>query len=64
MAPNRAGWEGLILAFVMICSVLLGASYVISLSFGIPIPWLAILIVAGLLTAGAYRLRLRRAGRS
>jgi hypothetical protein len=63
MSPARLPWEGLILTFVMICSVLIGVSYVISINFRVPIPWLAIVVIAVVGTAGAYRLKLRRVGR-
>jgi ABC-type iron transport system FetAB permease component len=53
-------WEIALLTFVILISIFLGVGYVISLSLAIPIPWLAILIVAGLLTGALYTARQRR----
>ena len=59
MQPQQPRWEGLILAFVMIFTVLLGIVYAAAVVFRIAVPWLAILIVAVIVTI-ALALRQRR----
>ncbi|NWG18727.1 MAG: hypothetical protein HXY39_00210 [Chloroflexi bacterium] len=59
MAPKSPGWEGTILAFVMISTVLIGAAYSIALVYATPVPWLALLVVAAGLALG-LRHRSRR----
>ena len=46
MRSKQPGWEGSILAFAIIFTVLFGAAYSISNAFRVPIPWLAILILS------------------
>ena len=46
MRSKQPGWEGSILAFAIIFTVLFGAAYSISNAFRVPIPWLAILIIS------------------
>ena len=46
MRSKQPSWEGSILAFAIIFTVLFGAAYSISNAFRVPIPWLAILIVS------------------
>ncbi|HEX5692532.1 MAG TPA: hypothetical protein VFX76_21100 [Roseiflexaceae bacterium] len=50
MQPQQPRWEGLILAFVMIFTVLLGIVYAVAVVFRITVPWLAILLVAAAVT--------------
>jgi hypothetical protein len=60
MPPQQPRWEGLILAFVMIFTVLLGVVYSIAVVFRFAVPWLAILIASAALTAVLVFLRRRR----
>jgi len=46
MQPKQPSWEGAILAFGIMFTVLLGVAYGISVTFRVPIPWLAILIIS------------------
>lgn len=46
MAPESPGWEGTILAFVMIFTVLVGVAYSIALVYATPVPWAVLLVVA------------------
>lgn len=57
MQSKQPSWEGAILAFAMMFTVLLGIAYALSVTFRLPIPWLAILIIS--LVAG-LALRFRR----
>jgi hypothetical protein len=50
MRSRQPGWEGMILAFVMIFTVLLGAVYAVAIVFRFAVPWLAILILAIIIT--------------
>jgi hypothetical protein len=59
MQPQQPRWEGLILAFVMIFTVLLGAVYAAAVIFRFAVPWLAILLLSVLLTVVLARLRRR-----
>ena len=59
MRPKQPGWEGAILAFAMMFTVLLGTAYSISVVFRVPIPWLAILIIS-LISMLAFRYRRRQ----
>lgn len=59
MRQMISNWEGFLLLFVVISAVFTGIAYVLSINFAIPIPWLAILIVALLASLG---IRARRAG--
>ncbi|MFO7167207.1 MAG: hypothetical protein DIU80_004190 [Chloroflexota bacterium] len=61
MASKGSGWEGTALAFAMIFTVLMGVAYVLGISYGITIPWLAILVVSLLVAAALRLLRHRRA---
>lgn len=54
MRSQQPGWEGSILAFAIIFTVLIGIAYSLSATYRIPIPWLAILIVS---LAGMLALR-------
>lgn len=44
MPTNKPSWEGMLLAFAMIFTVLIGLAYVFANFFRTPIPWLAILL--------------------
>jgi LPXTG-motif cell wall-anchored protein len=50
----------MILAFAMIFTVLLGSVYGVAVVFKFAVPWLAVLILSGLATAGLYVWRRRR----
>ena len=60
MKPQQPGWEGIILAFVMIFTVLLGSIYGIAVAFKFAVPWLAILIVSLGITGALYYYYQRR----
>ena len=60
MQPQQPGWEGTILAFIMIFTVLLGSIYGIAVAFKFAVPWLAILIVSIAATVALYYYRRRR----
>jgi hypothetical protein len=60
MASKQPSWEGTILAFMVILSVLIGVGYVIALNFGIPVPWLALTIIALGIALGARFARKQR----
>jgi len=51
---SQPSWEGTILAFAMIFTVLLGAVYGFAVVFKFAVPWLAILILS---VAAALALR-------
>jgi hypothetical protein len=51
MQSHRPGWEGTILAFAMIFTVLLGAVYAVAIVFRFAVPWLAILVLSIVVTA-------------
>ncbi len=61
MSEPRGSWEGTILNFVVILSVLMGVAYVLAINFRLPIPWLAIVALAAL-AAGGVRFARRRRG--
>jgi hypothetical protein len=44
MSTNQPSWEGTLLAFAMIFTVLIGLSYVFANIFRIPVPWVAVLV--------------------
>lgn len=48
MNQKSPGWEGVILAFVMIATVLIGVAYSVALVYSTPIPWAVLLAVAAL----------------
>ena len=60
MRSRQPGWEGMILAFAMIFTVLLGAVYGFAVVFKFAVPWLLLLILAVLLTAILYIWRRRQ----
>ena len=51
---SQPSWEGTLLAFAMIFTVLLGAVYGVAVVFKFAVPWLAILILS---VAAALALR-------
>ena len=59
MRPRQPGWEGPILAFVMIFTVLLGSVYGVAVVFKFAVPWLALLIVSVALTIALVYMRRR-----
>ncbi len=61
MPTQQPSWEGLLLAFGMIFTVLLGLSYGVSIYLRMPIPWFLILILSFVATVGLVFLRRRRA---
>jgi hypothetical protein len=61
MPTQQPNWEGLLLAFGMIFTVLLGLAYGVSIFFRTPIPWFVILILSFAVTFGLVLLRRRRA---
>lgn len=58
MPEQPPGWEGTILAFVVIATVLIGSAYSIALVYDIPTPWTVLLVIAAIAA-----LWLRRRGR-
>jgi Flp pilus assembly protein TadB len=56
MPEKSPGWEGTILAFVMIATVLIGVAYSIALVYATPIPWAILLVIAAI---AAFWLRRR-----
>jgi hypothetical protein len=46
MQSQQPGWEGTILAFAIIFTILLGATYSIAVVYKFAVPWLAILILS------------------
>lgn len=59
MPTQEPNWEGLILAFAMIFTVLLGVFYGVSMLFRTPVPWLVALVLSLVLTFGLRYLRSR-----
>jgi hypothetical protein len=57
MRPQQPRWEGLILAFVLIFTVLLGVVYSVAVVFRFAVPWLAILIASAAITFGLAYVR-------
>lgn len=57
MPSQGPNWEGLILAFAMIFTVLLGVFYGVSMLTRTPVPWLIALVLALALTFGLRYLR-------
>jgi len=60
MRSQQPRWEGLILAFAMIFTVLLGSVYGIAVVFKFAVPWLAVLLLSAVATAGLYWWRRRK----
>lgn len=60
MPEKSPGWEGTILAFVMIATVLIGSAYGIALVYEIPVPWAILLVVAAIAALWLRRLRRKR----
>jgi hypothetical protein len=58
MPKQSPGWEGTVLAFVMIATVLIGSAYGVALAYAIPVPWVVLLVIAAIAA-----LWLRRRGR-
>ncbi|HEU5100844.1 MAG TPA: hypothetical protein VFU22_17565 [Roseiflexaceae bacterium] len=54
MQPNQSSWEGTLLLFALLFTVLMGVTYGAAIWFRTPIPWLANLVLA-LLGALAFR---------
>lgn len=48
MPPKSPGWDGTILAFFMIATVLIGAAYSVALVYATPVPWALLLAVAAI----------------
>jgi hypothetical protein len=59
MPTQQPNWEGPLLAFGGIFTVLLGLSYGVSIYFRTPIPWFVILIVSLATAFGLSYLRRR-----
>ena len=57
MQPNQSSWEGTILVFALLFTVLMGVTYGVAVMFRTPIPWFANLVLALL---GALALRYSR----
>jgi len=57
MQSNQSSWEGTILIFALLFTVLMGVTYGAAIWFRTPIPWFANLVVAML---GALALRYLR----
>jgi hypothetical protein len=59
MQPQQPGWEGTILAFAIIFTILLGATYSVAIVFKFAVPWLTILAlsVIGALVLRYFRRR-------
>jgi hypothetical protein len=60
MKSGQPGWEGIILAFVIIFTVLLGSVYGVAVVNKFAVPWLAVLLLSLLLTAALAIWRGRR----
>jgi hypothetical protein len=60
MPTQQPDWEGPLLAFGGIFTVLLGLSYGVSIYFRTPIPWFVLLIVSLVATLGLSYLRRRQ----
>jgi len=60
MPAEETNWEGLLLAFGGIFTVLLGLSYGVSIYFRTPIPWFVILVLSVAVTFGLRYLRRRQ----
>lgn len=52
MQPKSPGWEGFLLAFAIIFTVLFGLTYVVAEIFLVPIPWLVIALIAAVIAYG------------
>jgi hypothetical protein len=59
MPTKQPGWEGTLLAFALIFTVLMGVTYGAAIYFRTPIPWLLNIVVA---LIGAVALRYARRG--
>lgn len=59
MAPKQS-WEGTILAFVLILTVLMGIGYTIGMTYLISVPWPVLVLIA---LIGALGLRFYRRSR-
>jgi hypothetical protein len=60
MNTRRPSWEGILLAFAMIFTVLLGVVYGIAVVFRFAVPWLAVLLLSVVLTIALYFWQRRR----
>ncbi len=60
MSTKQPGWEGALLAFAAIFTVLIGLAYFYSLYFRTPVPWLAIIALSVVATAVLLLVRRRR----
>ncbi len=60
MDRNPGSWEGTILLFIVLLTVLVGVAYVLAINFSLPVPWLGLFLVALAVTAGVRWSRTRR----
>ena len=60
MSSRKGGWEGYILLFIAIYTVLIGVAYNSAVMYHVPVPWLVILVVSLAVTLGLRYLRRRR----
>lgn len=52
MPPRQPGWEGTMLLFAMVFTVLLGIVYAVAIVLRFAVPWLLILALSILITVG------------
>lgn len=60
MPEPSPGWEGTILAFVAIATVLIGSAYSIALVYETPVPWAVLLVIAAIAALWLRRRRRKR----
>lgn len=57
MPEQSPGWEGTILAFIIIATVLIGSAYSVALVYETPVPWTALLLIAAIAALWLRRIR-------
>ena len=57
MSEQPSGWEGTILTFIMIATILIGSAYSVALVYETPVPWALLLFIAAIATFWLHRLR-------
>jgi quinol-cytochrome oxidoreductase complex cytochrome b subunit len=60
MEPKKPGWEGTLLLFFMMYTVLTGISYTLGVTFRTTIPWIAIPVISFAVAFGFRVMRNRR----
>ena len=59
MSTKQPSWEGTILAFAAIFTVLIGTAYGLAVWYRTPIPWLTIIVVSAVCALGLRYIRRR-----